>query len=515
LIFRNDAKKELTAAFLVNSLLGISASVIVGHIFLMLGLPYYSSITIITLSGINITFSLMAYENHEDLSYLIDQETIIKLVLTVAFLSSRLLFISFHLDPHHPIYFFDDSSYIDMAKNFTENKLILAGAYDAGHPENYFPLGMPIYLGINLATVSFNEIASTVILSKFITNIASSGMVTVLYSFCSSVLHSKKTIIACMISLLFNQFLFAMGVITTADLFFFFFFSSSIYFFFKFLKGAESRHSLYLAILCACLNVTLKPNGWLQFALLGFLLILVYLSLRQGKMTLHQDIVEGFKPRRSEGSKKANVIEPLLQKAAIFMAVFCISVPVWFAVSYYLRNGYTPLGAFFVHPEGFFGTGQIGVFTPTDRVTLVWIWEKLSFNIPRFILNFTDFIAFFKIPGIYGEPIAWLRAFFSVTWFCLLMIGMLYTWVSTYRTDKNIFFFFFASFCLNFIWILFIPFFEFNLYRYLFLCAICIIPNYFIFLERVSVSHRSISRFLLVFNLAYTIYGLILIIFLF
>lgn len=195
------------------------------------------------------------------------------------------------------------------------------------------------------------------------------------------------------------------------------------------------------------------------------------------------------------------------------MAVFCILVPGWFSISYFLRNGYTPLGSLFIHPEGFFGTGQLGIFTPTDRITIPWIWEKLSYNIPRFILNFSNFIAFFMIPGIPGESVVWLGVLFSVIWFCLLLLGMLYTWTSTYRTDKNTFFFFFTSFWLNFSWILLIPFYAINLFRYLFLCAVCIIPNYFIFLERVEVSHRSISRFLLVFNLAYTIYGLIIMIF--
>jgi len=225
--------------------------------------------------------------------------------------------------------------------------------------------------------------------------------------------------------------------------------------------------------------------------------------------------VEGLKPGTIEANQMALVIKTAIQKAAIFMAVFCISVPVWFAVSYYMRNGYTPLGGFFVHPKGFFGPGQAGDFTPTDHISLLWLWEKLSFNIPRFVLNFTDFIAFFKIPMIPGESTAWFRGFFSFTWFCLLVIGMLYTWFSTFKTNKNIFFFFFTSFWLNFSWILLIPFYDFNLFRYLFLYGVCIIPNYFIFLERVEASHRSISRFLLLFNLAYTIYGLIIIIFFF
>jgi hypothetical protein len=513
LLFKNEGKSELTSTIFVNNLLGISTSVIVGHVFALLGLPYYASITIITLSGINIMLSLWVHENHEGLSYYIDQGTIIKLVLMVSVASTRLLVFLFSFSQDQIIFYFDDQNYVEMAINFTNNKQVLAGPFDTDYPESYYPLGMPIYLGINLATTSFKEMASAIIFSKLTTNIASTGVVTVLYSFCSSVLHSKRTIIACMISLLFNQWLFSMGLITTADLFFFLFLSSSIYFFYQFLKGVESRNSLYLAMLCVCLNVAIKPNGWLQFSLFGFLLILNYLQLRQGKITI--DVVEGFKQGRVEENKDSIIKKRVIQNAAIIMAVFCISVPVWFAVSYYLRNGFTPLGGFFVHPLGFFGPGQGGNFTPTDHFSVAWLWEKLSFNIPRFVLNFTDFIAYFRIPMIPSESTVWLSVFFSFTWFGLLGIGVLYTWFSTFKSNKNIFFFFFASFWLNISWILLIPFHDFNLYRYLFLSAICIIPNYFIFLERVEISHRSVSRFLLVFNLAYTIYGLIIIIFFF
>lgn len=509
--FKNEGKTELVSTFFVSNLLGIATSVIVGHVFVQLALPYYSSITIITLSGINITLSLLVHENHRDLSYYIDQETLIKLILICAVVLSRLLFFSFNFSPHHVIFYFDDSNYLDMAINFTDNKRVLAGPFDTDHPESYLSLGMPIYLGINLATVSFNEISSKIIFSKLVTIIASSGMVTILYSFCSSVLHSKRTRIACVISLLFNQWLFSIGLITTADLFFFLFFSGSIYFFYLFLKGVEPRDSLYLAMLCTCLNVIMKPNGWLQFSLLGFLLILIYLALKKGTFAL-RDLDE---PGRIEGHEIAAVIKPAMKKAALFMAVFCIAVPAWFAVSYYMRNGYTPLGGFFVHPQGFFGTGQTGDFTPTDHITLAWIWEKLTYNIPRFILNFTDFIAYFKIPGIPGESTILLREIFSLTWFCLFLVGMLYAWHSTFRTDKNTFLFLFTSFGLNFAWILLIPFYDFNLFRYLFLAAICIIPNYFIFLEKLEASHRNISRFLLAFNLAYTFYGLIIVLFFF
>jgi hypothetical protein len=374
LFFQKSSKNELTETLLVSALLGIFVSMVIGHLFLMLKLPFYSKITITTLACQNVLLSIYYHGSNEKLIFFIDRDTKIKLITMLIFFIVRVIF----LNPNEA--FYDDRTYLNMALKFIQNNPVISEPFD--DLENNYFWGIPIFLGINLTTFLPGERIWSILLSKYIFIITTTFLIEPIYNLFSSIFRSRKMRILCTLTIICNQWLFYFGLVVHTDLFFFFFFSCSVIYFLQFLKGKEPKSSLSISVLCICLNSYTKVNGVLQYGLMMFFLLIFLVLAKKGKnimnLQIRTDDGDGIVPLDN------HQVQQILSRSIIFMIIFALFVPFWFVISYLLRNGFDPFSAFFIHPQGFFGTGQIGVFTPTDRITIEWALEKLSYNIPRF-----------------------------------------------------------------------------------------------------------------------------------
>lgn len=473
---------ELTKFLLRSFILGILTTMVPGYVFIFLSIPNYSIVLAVFLGITSIMLTLVArHQTVVSVTCLVNDDTWRQFYLFLPLLVIRLLF----LNPFEVIY--DNVAYVNMSLNFVENEHVLSVMFDSTYENNYL-YGAPILFGIYLAPLSLSSRVEYVLSIKLFIVLAGSFAIFPVYSFTSTFLKSKNISMLTSIFILFSSWYVIWNAFVFVDVFFFIFFSASVDYVYVFFNDSRLKDSLSFGMLAASANFCIKHNGLIQVAVLFLLLVSVLItkSVRTAffrNMLLHDAFIPDTKELRLH-----------VMKILVFNLTLIILGPCTFFLQYSLRNGFDPLTALFLHPQGFIGGVSSG---QPEGVTLQFILERIWVSTVSMVLNFFTFFVFEEIPLLGPVLSFWFFRVLSCYLFFLFSWSQLYCWSELRNARKQEgngnFAFLFITFWMNFSWVLLFPYPGFNVFRYIFLISIIIIPFTMRFITHFSASLKSNS----------------------
>ncbi|MHA1846310.1 MAG: hypothetical protein ACTSXU_01560, partial [Promethearchaeota archaeon] len=120
---------------------------------------------------------------------------------------------------------------------------------------------------------------------------------------------------------------------------------------------------------------------------------------------------------------------------------------------------------YYSHPDGYFGAGPRGWFTPTDHFTFQWLFERLSYNIPFFINNFTQLIGTLPLISLSNEINLAVNQIFSIALFFIFSFSLIFFFLSNIKKNFLIVLPIFIIFFIHFGVYILLPYTDLHIYR--------------------------------------------------
>ncbi|MHA1996513.1 MAG: hypothetical protein ACTSU9_00240 [Promethearchaeota archaeon] len=420
IFFKKSGDVKLEWYLMTEVCLGITISIIVGNIFFMTNIPFFSEISVIAIGVIN----LLIYGINEKRDYFITititRETWNLIIISAVFFLLRLLC----FDPDD--LYLDDMMYYEGAVKFTQNLAGIAqttsSSYFPGDIELAYPLGFPIFLGMFLKT---GFITSKIAL-KILLMVVNSFVVFPTFAFLKKFVKETKISYMLLFLIVFNQWAFFEGPYLFVDGIYKLFLTMSLYNFTCFFKNKEaSIHSLQFGIIFSVISFYIKASGSVQILapVIAFILIFLVSSIKNSDKTppwLKKLVI--------------NVNTPKLRKMwkyLLFQLTFFAIIAVPFFIRYYLRNGIT-VSDFtqFAREFSLYREGNNGQFTPVTGFSFAWLWEHFSYNFSYFVRNFSILTGFaYDLTFSMNDARYWVNLNISIIFFAFFAISQIYFWV--------------------------------------------------------------------------------------
>jgi hypothetical protein len=145
-----------------------------------------------------------------------------------------------------------------------------------------------------------------------------------------------------------------------------------------------------------------------------------------------------------------------------------------FQVEYFIDNNITTYQVLSNGIKyGYFGEGNINQFTRVSGFSIPWLIERLSYNIPFYLFNFTQLIGFVHFAGEVNNIVSFLVV-------VMLLSGMIYFWLKKLKNRDLTFLYYLGLFILMIAPILLWGETYFVLYRWTYPLLVIIIPPVYI-----------------------------------
>lgn len=408
--------------------LGGCASIVIGYLWAISRTPYFAELSQIFIAFLNMIISIKNFDENRQISIFSTPYEKKLFIFFVFFFLIRI----FMLQDRY--LYLDDQVYASTIQNFMNSDPYITvkvfSPYFGRDLDWYYPWGFHLWIGLFLKGAGVQAIAPAILHAKTFLILSNSFIIFPLY-LCLTLFVKNKSIITIFIVILcFNQWVIIETPYLLLDTTYIFFFTASIYFFFTFLQDHENvSGNALLGIFLGSSAAFIRPNGSLQMFIVLFMFILLFLFkwIKEKKIRYLSDLacIRDHDPGRFVALGKWCFLQ------GIFIVIFFI-IP---QIDYFYKNGITMFD-FATKGTGFayFNEGNAAQFTPVDSFSLSWLLERLSINVPFYVLNLTQLTGFIHFgAGFTGVKIA-VNLAFSLFLFIYGLLANVYFWFRYLRT---------------------------------------------------------------------------------
>jgi hypothetical protein len=365
---------------------GLSAgmSILVGYLCAVSRIPYFADVIVLILGISNIFLTINHIEGNASVTVKISKSEKIIFLIFIIFFALRLTML------RGDFLYLDDQVYADSVQNFLNSNpnitVTVYSPYFGRDLDWYYPWGFHIWIGLFLKGAGYASISTTILFAKTFMTLFNSFIIFPVY-LCLTRFVKKESIIVIFIAIIcFNQWIIVESPYLLLDTTYFFFFAGSIYFFLLFLSDrVDVNRNAILGIFFGSIAGFVRPNGTIQAFIALFIFIAIYLIkwIKAKKIRFLSNLAF---IRDHDLSHYLHIGKWCFLQGAL--VVFFFVIP---QIDYFFKNGITMFdfatrGTKFAY----FNEGNDGQFTPVDSFTLNWLFERLSINVPFYVLNFTQ-----------------------------------------------------------------------------------------------------------------------------
>ncbi|MEX2756345.1 MAG: hypothetical protein Q6365_013165 [Candidatus Sigynarchaeota archaeon] len=464
--------------------IGLVFNAIIGQIFYSSKIAYYSEFAGITAGVLNLTITNLNQNDNSRIKITFQPSTKWLILIFFLFLIIRL---SLMLDGN---VWLDDENYLISTIKFIDNEQSLL-------PYNYYseyyqmelgwaiPFGFPIILGMVLKGAGVIMISPRLYLLVFSITM-NSVVIFPTYSLLERVTKNEKVRYMLLFIIILNQWNFIDAPSLLVDATYMLLFTISFYFFILALEheGSFEENIIYSTI-AGALGFFVRPNGIVQYTIqvLIFLILIVVLKDNTKKCNTGDEYV--FRLPRW---KTVRIL--IVQGVMVFLFA------ILYQIEYIIEFG-MPSTNHFLHgvTYGYFGEGNLKQFTEVDNFTFSWLWERLAYNVPFYISNFSQLLGFIYIFS--GDVVLKdiTNTWVSITCVAILGMSLLYSWYKYWKRNTILSLYnillFIGMFAPIILWG---EVYFFSMYRWTYPILILFIPSLHDFGERVLYLLEKVFR---------------------
>ncbi len=512
ILMKKNGRLSLEMYLTLSVCLGTFLMYVIGPTFHVLGGFFYSEIVVLTIGVVNLIALYLISARKYQVTLTTDSDTKILLLLF-----SGLLVVKFMLMNDESL-FLDDQNLLLNAFNFCNNKAsrFMDWYIPYFHREVEYPYEVVFStsMGIVMKAGWPESVLVSTLLAKAYVMTLGTFAVFPIYTFLSRMIPERKVRYMFLLIMVCNQWQFIDGTYLLTVVPFTLYFTTSYYYVVKVLENdGPPGENLQLGVLVGSVALGTRYNALVPYLLLFILVIMISL--------IHK--IRDSKPPGKPFLKWLWGIDaPRLSNIFLLLCVqvflyFILSVP--FQITYFQRNSITILDYALHYQYGYFGTGNYNQFTPVDMFSFAWLWERLSFNFPWYVLNLTQLVGFIHVAtGDHGLRLA-INYPISIILFVVIGLSMIYYWVRLSRKNVLSFLYQLSTFLLMFASMICWGEIFFVVYRWSYSIYILIIPPLYEMFKTISrkikialklqIPEDRILVFLLSPLLAITFYGTI------
>lgn len=387
---------EISLSIFCTLLPGLSGSIsiLAGYLAAISRIPYFADDVILFLGILNIFLTINNFEEKKSIKVKITKFEQILVVFFIFFTVLRIFML------REDYLYLDDQVYAHSVDNFlNSNPNITVDVFSPYYLRNldwYYPWGFHIWIGLFLKGAGYSSIYMAMLHAKVFMTLFNSFIIFPVY-LCLTRFVNKESIIAIFLVIIcFNQWIIITSPYLLLDTTYYFFFACSIYFLLVFLSDSTDTHkNAILGILFGSIAGFIRPNGSIQMFIMLFIFLLIFLC--KWFKARKTSIISKLALIRDHDFTRFNRIRAWCLLQGAFVLIFFV-IP---QIDYFLKNGIT-MYEFATKGTNFsyFNKGNAGQFTAVDSFTFPWLFERLSINIPFYILNLTQLTGYIHfIPG--------------------------------------------------------------------------------------------------------------------